>query len=75
MTTYTMGSDRSIYAPGVLRFAIAHAKFNENRKTMIDMIVDGWLGVPREAAERLIDGKLPYVVDLESEKVVFEFDK
>ena len=69
MTTYRLGSAPMIHTPGMVRWAINGYHFKADRKYLTNVFTSGW-GIPREAAQALLSGKVPYTV--EGETVVFE---
>lgn len=68
MTKYRLASVDFVFAPGFIAFAINGAKFEKDRKQMIDLVAKGW-SIPHHAAEVLICESVPY--EIVGETVVF----
>ena len=70
MKTYRLGSSELVFAPGVVRWAMAHFTFKKDQQKLVDVIVGAWPGVPTEAATALLSKQVPFTV--EDDVVVFE---
>lgn len=72
MTTYRLGSNEMLYAPGLIRWAINGYHFKLDRKQLRKVITKGW-GIPETAAEALLSGAVPFTVEgkEDMEAVVF----
>ena len=70
MKQYRLGSNESVSAPGMVRWAINGAHFEKDRAQMINVIASTW-GVPPDAAKALLLQQVPYAV--EGEAVVFSY--
>jgi len=68
MKTYRLGSSPAFYAPGVVRWAINGAAFEEDRAAMVRVIAEGW-NVPEDAALALVTKAAAFTVD--DETVIF----
>jgi hypothetical protein len=68
MTTYRLGSSGMVHAPGLIAWAVNGAKFKRDRKTMANVVAQGW-SIPDAAALALVTGAVPHTV--EGEVVVF----
>lgn len=66
---YRLGSSPFVFAPGFIRWA--QQFYRERPRKAVNMIVEGWNGLPRPAAIALLSGKVPFAI--EGEAVVFEF--
>ncbi|UGY15184.1 hypothetical protein HAP48_0042780 [Bradyrhizobium septentrionale] len=66
--TFRLGSSPMVSAPGMVRWAIAGAKFPRDRKTVANVIAQTW-SVPMAAAIKLVTQTVPFTV--EGETVVF----
>ena len=67
MTTYRLGSNPMIYAPGMVRWAINGFAFKEDQNTILN-VMRAW-PVPDAALHKLLNGTVPYTV--EGDAVVF----
>lgn len=65
---YRLGSAEFVSAPGLIRWAINGAKFENDRAQMINVVTQTW-SVPADAAEALLTEQVPFTV--ENETVVF----
>jgi len=72
MKQYRLGSAEFVSAPGLVRWAINGAAFEDDRPAMINVVASTW-NVPPEAAKALLLQQVPYSV--EGETVVFAFGK
>ena len=64
MTTYTLGSSSFVHAPGLIAWAINGAAFKQDRKAMINVVVQN-MGHPRPAATALLLKKVPFTITAE----------
>jgi hypothetical protein len=69
MSTYRLGSSGLVFAPGVVRWAMAAYAFPADRAVGLGVITEGW-GVPETAAVALLSKAAPHTV--EGDTVVFE---
>lgn len=60
--TYRLGSCPSVYAPGVIRWAINGYAFKRDQKIMLKFVMTGW-NIPEAAATALLSKAVPYTVD------------
>lgn len=75
MTTYSLQSSPLIYAPGILRWAMNGYNFKKDRKYLRRVFTEGWTGLPDDAVDALLSGKVPYTLEGEkgNENVVFTY--
>ena len=71
MKTYRLASSPMISAPGMVRWAINGARFENDRDTMANVIAKGW-GLPLKAALALVTCAVPYKI--EGETVTFSVE-
>lgn len=69
MKTYRLGSGPNIAAPGIVRWAINAAAFEQEIPAMVRLISQGW-HIPEAAARQLVTKQVAFTV--EGETVVFE---
>jgi hypothetical protein len=69
MQTYKLASAAWIHAPGTIAWAINGYAFEDDRPTLLKILMDGW-NIPEEAAKALLSKAVPYTV--EGETVVFK---
>lgn len=72
MPIYRLGSNELVHAPGVVAWAINGYAFDRDRDVLRRVIVDGWPGVPADAAHQLLSGEVPHTI--EGDVVVFTSD-
>jgi hypothetical protein len=70
-TTYRLGSNEAVYAPGIVNWAMSGYWHKPDRKTLEKVISDGWK-IPVEAARALLSKAVKY--ELDGETVVFTVD-
>jgi hypothetical protein len=63
-------SNKMIYTPGILRWAINGYKFNKDRKNLRKVFVDGF-NLPDKVVHRLLTGDIPHKIV--GSEVHFEF--
>jgi hypothetical protein len=73
MTSYTLGSNTHVCAPGIIQWAINGAKFKRDRRMLINVVASTW-SIPASAAEQLVLEQVPYIV-ASDESVQFEVSK
>jgi hypothetical protein len=68
---YRLGSHPMFYAPGIIRWAQAGYRSSRGRarSKLVNIITEGWSGVPKEVAKNLLAGK--YKTRVENETLVF----
>lgn len=62
MPTYRLGSNTLVNAPGVVAWAINGYAFERDRAILRRVIVDGWPGVPEDAAHQLLAGEISHKI-------------
>lgn len=72
MPIYRLGSNELIHSPGVVAWAINGYAFERDRGVLRRVIVDGWTGIPDNAAHQLLSGSVPYAI--EGDTVVFTIE-
>ena len=70
MKQYRLGSAEFVSAPGLIRWAINGAAFENDRAQMVHMVASTW-SVPADAAKALLMQEVPYTI--ENETVVFTY--
>ncbi len=68
MTTYRLGSNDLIHAPGILHWAMTGYAFKDDRPYLVNVITSGW-GIPKAAVHALLSGKTQ--ITIEESTVVF----
>jgi len=69
MPTYRLGSNELINAPGVVIWAINGYAFERDRDVLRRVIVEGWPGVPEDAAHQLLSRAIDH--EIVGDTVVF----
>lgn len=71
-TTYALGSNGLVYAPGVVRWAINGYAWPKDRKHVTNVLIAGW-SLPKHAAVALLSRKAEFRLegDKGNESVVF----
>lgn len=70
MTTYTLGSNEMMFAPGVIAWAINGYAFESDRPALLIVVLATWK-IPEEAAKALLSKQTPYLV--RADRVEFSY--
>lgn len=62
MPTYRLLSHPNVSAPGIIRWAVAHYKNEDNQASIRDVILAGW-SIPLGVAHALLSEQVPYTID------------
>ncbi len=74
MATYHLTSSPAASAPGLIRWAINGYAFPKDQKVILDIICTAFPTVPAEAFEQLLSKAVPFMVEEETETLVFEVE-
>lgn len=72
MPTYRLGSNTLVNALGVVTWAINGYAFERDRAVLRRIIVEGWPGVPDDAAHQLLSRAISH--EIVGDTVVFTID-
>ncbi|MGO7308829.1 hypothetical protein ACCS91_33780 [Rhizobium ruizarguesonis] len=64
-TTYRLGSNEAVYAPGIVKWAIGGYWHEPDQPQLRTVIANGWK-IPEEAAHELLSQRVPYTMECET---------
>jgi len=73
MIQYRLLSTPAVHTPGLLAWAMNGYHFEADRPTILHIMTNAFEGIPSEAMNGLLAGKIPFRV--EDENIIFEVEE